>query len=98
MNTFLPILVSGAILLTLLVVLVRLHFYIHRHPQPDLARLRTLRGCLWFFAVLSVVRIVVQMMHPSAGSDYWLGWVATLAMVACIVGEMQRIQKKLRKP
>ena len=97
MSTLLPVLIAVAVVLPLLVGIFYLHRYIHRHQQPDYARLQVLRGILWFVAVLGVAYLSVHLVVRSASGNS-LVYVSFLAVISSILVSMHQIQKRLRRP
>jgi hypothetical protein len=102
MSTIVPVLISAAILVSLIVCLFCVHRYIHRHKQPDRARLRILRGVLWFLAVWAVLYALAEIIclargeHSSATSHVMLPWLTYIIAIASISMQIQKIQKRLK--
>jgi hypothetical protein len=55
MSTITPLIITLAVLSPLLALMVSLYLRVQRHRQPDAARIKVLRGLLWFlfFVVLT---------------------------------------------
>jgi hypothetical protein len=105
MTTFPPILIAVVIMSPLLPLIVYLHRYIHRNEQPDRARLRGLRGLLWFVTALmaayafSVVILSLRGSYSySISGSPLLVLSGSLTLTSIIVSQIQRCRRRLRKP
>jgi hypothetical protein len=102
MSTIVPVLIAAALLVSLIVSLFCIYRYIHRHQQPDRARLRVLRGGLWFLAgwavlyALAEVICLVRGEHSSATDHVMLPWITYIIGIASISLQIKKIQKRLK--
>ena len=63
-----PLFIAAAAFLPMLIFLVGLHLWVRRHRQPDVARLRMLRGLRWCLLFVSVAWLVSAVVLSSEGS------------------------------
>jgi len=100
MSIIIPVLIISAAVLPVLVVVFLLRTYASRQKQPDMVRLRVLRGLLWYVAILSAVYVIANVVCLARGehtSSSTTPPVSLLLAFTAIVYQMQRIQKRLKK-
>ena len=62
-----PLFIAAAAFLPMLILLMGLHLWVSRHRQPDLARLRMLRGLRWCWLFAGVAWLVSAVVLASEG-------------------------------
>lgn len=62
-----PLFIAAAAFLPMLILLVGLHLWVRRHRQPDVARLRMLRGLRWCLLFVSIAWLVSAVVLASEG-------------------------------
>jgi hypothetical protein len=103
MNVIIPTLITIGVVLPVVGFIAVLVAYIHRHKQPDKARLNVFRGLLWFVVVVLLADLTAGVALAVRGNlltspTMWLLTLPPLFMVAVLCAlEIRQCQKRLAR-
>ena len=103
MNTITPILIALAVLVPLLALMACLYLWVQRHRQPDAARLKVLRGLLWFLFFVLLAWLASLIIFGVTGITSSMSMVSVvlslsslLLVAASIAFQIHQCQRRLR--
>ena len=98
MSAALVLLVTLVVVSPLLALSLVLYFWIHRHQQPEIARLKVFRGLLWFIfcLILGLLAASIILAPPPSVHGLILTLSSLLFLAANLALQIHLCQRKLR--
>ena len=101
MNAITPLLIAIGLALPVVGLSAVLLVYIHRHKQPDKARLKVFRGLLWFIAVVVLTGLTAAVVLAVRGDSspspamWFLTLLPSIGLAVVCALEIRQCQKRL---